>query len=77
MLRRAASVLQVSNREKHFSAVTRVLMECMPMEENFGAGNLVLVGRIEPALVSFHRSMKRDVGYAGVMLIAAALTLCH
>jgi len=70
-------VLHVSNREKHFSAVSRVLIERMAMEENFGAGNLVLVGRIEPALISFHWSMKRHVGHPGVMLIAAALTLCH
>ena len=70
-------MLRVSDREKHFSAITRVLVERVPVEKNFHAGNLVLVGRIEPALISFYRSMKRHVGDASVMLIAAILALRH
>ena len=75
--RSSALVLWVEDRKNHFSPIVRVLVECVPVQEDFATGNLVLVGRIEPALISFHRGMKRDVGDAGVVLIAAALTLRH
>src|ERR1700730_15972246 len=76
-VRSSALVLWVENRKNHFSAIARVLVECVPFEEDFATGNPVLVGRIEPALVGFHRRMKRNVGESGVVLIAAAFTRRH
>ena len=74
---RATAVLWVADREKHFSAIICVLVECVPVEEGFQAGNFVLVGRIQSALISFYRGVKRNVGDAGVVLIAATLALGH
>lgn len=74
---RSAAGLWVADREKHFSAIICVLVECVPVEEGFHAGNLVLVRGIQSALISFYRGVKRDVGDAGVVLIAATLALGH
>lgn len=50
---RGAAGLWVADREKHFSAIICVLVERVPVEEGFQAGNFVLLRGIQSALISF------------------------